>query len=355
MSTSYTPNLSLPVYDEGDNPGAGSKTEKTGGGLNQQMTILDDVVGVGHSAAGAHKDDVIHKNHLHSDCVDGVTLEKDAVNDYLKMKSGGIGTTQIADDAVTAAKINSDVAGNGLGQEAGGALKVNLDETTLTTVADVMAVKDYGITSGKLASGAVIAGKIGTGGISAAGQFAAGVVDSTALGAAAVIAAKIGADAIVAGHIATGAIDDSAAFEAGVVNNAALASDAVTAAKIAHDNKRTQCFFTLAWTTVTTGTYGKCNGELTSATVGVPMPRAGSLVAASFCRGNGGVDSYAEVYGTKVFAQGDKISVRIDDIAAIWNVIILKNGSNFVSGGDFELTATPTAPCMLSICVEFDD
>lgn len=148
MSTTYTPNLSLPVYDEGDNPGAGSKTATTGGGLNQQMTILDNAVGVGHTAAGAHRDDVIDGNSLKSTVADGSTLE-----------------------------------------------------TSAGTGAKTIRIKDLGVTSGKLASGAVVAGKIANGAIDASAQIVDGVVSTGKIADSGVTTIKINDDAVTAGKI----------------------------------------------------------------------------------------------------------------------------------------------------------
>lgn len=77
-----------------------------------------------------------------------------------------------------------------------------------------------------LAAAAVTAGKIGVGGVSNANQFAAGVVDSSALGSAAVIAGKI----------AAGGVSAANQFGAGVVDATALAANAVITAKILDAN-----------------------------------------------------------------------------------------------------------------------
>lgn len=68
----------------------------------------------------------------------------------------------IADDAVTKEKINSDVAGDGLSQAAGGELDVNVDDTTIETSTDTLQVKDLGIGTAKLAATSVEASKLGS-------------------------------------------------------------------------------------------------------------------------------------------------------------------------------------------------
>lgn len=105
---------------------------------------------------------------------DGTTLE--IVGDNLQIVDGGIDTTQLADDGVTAAKINSDVAGDGLTQNGtDGSLQVNADSSTLEVSGDALQVKADGITGTHLAAG--IAGNGLT--QDASGNFDIGTDDST--------------------------------------------------------------------------------------------------------------------------------------------------------------------------------
>lgn len=68
-----------------------------------------------------------------------------------------LGSTGIASTAVTAAKINADVAGLGLVKNGGtGALDVNVDGSTLEINTDIVRVKDGGITSAKILDGAIL-------------------------------------------------------------------------------------------------------------------------------------------------------------------------------------------------------
>ena len=96
--------------------------------------------------------------------VDDVGIE--IATDTLQLKDGGVATDKIADDAVTAAKINADVAGDGLvANGTSGALDVNVDGSTLTTDADALKVADAGITETQLATsvaGDGLAGGAGT-------------------------------------------------------------------------------------------------------------------------------------------------------------------------------------------------
>jgi hypothetical protein len=64
--------------------------------------------------------------------------------------SGTIGTSDIADGAVTAAKLAAAVAGAGLSGAGGSALAVNVDDSTLNIPVDTLQIKDSGVTAAKL-------------------------------------------------------------------------------------------------------------------------------------------------------------------------------------------------------------
>jgi len=73
---------------------------------------------------------------------------------------GQVATGGITDGAVTAAKIASAVAGNGLAGGAGTALSVNVDDSTIEINSDSLRVKDSGISTAKLADDSVTSTKI---------------------------------------------------------------------------------------------------------------------------------------------------------------------------------------------------
>lgn len=83
--------------------------------------------------------------------VDGTTLEINAGN--LRLKDAAVTAAKISSSAVTATKINADVAGSGLTQALSGALDVNADNSTLEISADALRIKDAGVTAAKLNSG----------------------------------------------------------------------------------------------------------------------------------------------------------------------------------------------------------
>jgi hypothetical protein len=87
-------------------------------------------------------------------------------NKFDDLEPAAVGTASVADGTITAAKLAADAV-------------------------ETAAIKNLNVTSGKLAADSVIAGKIADGAVDAVGCFAAGVVDTAALGALAVTAAKI--------------------------------------------------------------------------------------------------------------------------------------------------------------------
>lgn len=89
-------------------------------------------------------------------------------SNQLELKDAGVVTEKINNDAVTAAKINSDVAGDGLSQDGLGALQVNVDTVTLEISSDSLRIKDSGVSELKIADSAVTTSKINDDAVTAA-------------------------------------------------------------------------------------------------------------------------------------------------------------------------------------------
>lgn len=113
--------------------------------------------------------------------VDDTTVEINASNQLI-VKAGGIGTTQLADSAVSTVKIadgaittdklNANIiVTDGVlsietsGTEAEKGLKVNFDDTTITSIASTLVVKNGGIGTTQLADGGVTLAKLDIGNI----------------------------------------------------------------------------------------------------------------------------------------------------------------------------------------------
>jgi hypothetical protein len=165
----------------------------------------------------------------------GANLADSASIDLIKLNQASatkLGTTALADDAVTAAKLASDSAiaydsvaptidnfdGRGYVNSTSKNLQVFDGSAYQQVVAPTAGIADLAVTTGKLADGAVTTAKV------------------TALGTAAyadssVTEAKIAASAITNGKVADGAITTAKVDAAGLAA-AAIATDAITTAKV---------------------------------------------------------------------------------------------------------------------------
>lgn len=86
------------------------------------------------------------------DAITGAKIVADAVGPS-EIATSAVGTTELADAGVTEAKLAASVAGSGLAGGAGTALSVGVDGSTIEINADAIRVKDGGITNAKAASG----------------------------------------------------------------------------------------------------------------------------------------------------------------------------------------------------------
>jgi trimeric autotransporter adhesin len=165
----------------------------------------------------------------------GANLADSASIDLIKLNQASatkLGTTALADDAVTAAKLANDSAiaydsvaptidnfdGRGYVNSTSKNLQVFDGSAYQQVVAPTAGIADLAVTTGKLADGAVTTAKV------------------TALGTAAyadssVTEAKIAASAITNGKVADGAIT-TAKIDAAGLAAAAIATDAITTAKV---------------------------------------------------------------------------------------------------------------------------
>jgi hypothetical protein len=102
---------------------------------------------------------------------------------YAQITAGGIATSAVTTDkinaaAVTAAKLAAQVAGSGLVGGAGDALAVNVDDASIQIDADIVKIKDLGVTTGKINNTAVTADKLASNSVTTAKILDANVTNA---------------------------------------------------------------------------------------------------------------------------------------------------------------------------------
>jgi hypothetical protein len=95
------------------------------------------------------------------------------------------------------------------------------------------------------------------------------------------------------------------------ITTAMMQDDAITAPKISHDNNRTKFNLTFIFTAGTVNTYATHGGVVTTASLAVPMTKAGSITNMRVCDQAGNTNAQGYSYGAKTFAIGDKITVKM--------------------------------------------
>jgi len=150
MSRSLTTDGMIANWDDGDNPGAGTKDVNitSGGvGLNANFNQLKDYIKSAHNNDGSLKQDIVDGENLKTTVADGVTLQKS--NNKLK----------IVDNSITATQ-----------------LKTTTGSEAVTTAT----IRDGAVTSEKINDGAVITAKLGNAAITLA-KMGADSVDASVI------------------------------------------------------------------------------------------------------------------------------------------------------------------------------
>lgn len=169
----------------------------------------------GTISSGQIADAAVTAAKLGSAAVQTANIASEAITTAL-VAAGAITTTTIADDAITTAKITA------------GAITAAEIATNAITAIKILA---GAVTAGKIAAGAVTATEIAANTITS-GQIAASAITSSEIAANAVTAGKVAANAITAGTIAANAVT-AGTIAAGVITATEIAAGAVTTAKIA--------------------------------------------------------------------------------------------------------------------------
>lgn len=204
------------------------------------LSELDGVLKEAQIAVG-----LINTGHIADDAISAVKIQNEAVG-VDKIGNGAITDTKLAELAVTAAKLaagavtDTKIAPNAVTGEkvASGAIsELKIANNAVTT----SKILESAITDAKIAAGAVTELKIGAGAVTNtrlaalavdAAKLAANAVTDTKIATGAVTSGKLGELAVTAAKLASGAvIEDKLAANA--VTNSKLAALAVDAAKLA--------------------------------------------------------------------------------------------------------------------------
>ena len=161
---------------------------------------------------------------------------------------------------------------------------------------------------------------------------------------------KLQIKAVKAGKIlgvGTGKAVDGATIGLNSSNELEVKDNGVAAAKIAHDNTRTKLLLVFGVDGATN--YGVINGVVTSASVGVPIERAGCVTAVTVVDTAGVVAGDTAAYnasGTNHFAAHSKITFQIDA-----SVLIVKINGTGISD---PVTAPVGTAALVTIEIELD-
>jgi trimeric autotransporter adhesin len=309
----------------------------------------------------------------------GATVQNSATINLTYESTGKTITAVLADDAVTAAKINADVAGEALVQNASGALDVNVDGSTIEITSDALNVKDAGITTAKiadvnvttakLADSAVTTGKVADDAITAAKLAAdvagAALVQNGTTGAMDVnvdgSTIEITSDALNVkdSGITTAKLADSA------VTTAKINDEAVTAAKLATDSVTTVKIADSAVTTAKVADGSITFAKMSSADVETDLMTSASaskLVTAQAAKNyadavaqglslhqevrlgttanlNATYDNGTAGSGATLTNSGSQVALSVDGISAVLgDRILVKNQTDAKQNGIYDVT-----------------
>jgi trimeric autotransporter adhesin len=228
------------------------------------------------------------------DLIDVSSIDIDKLDQASTTK---LGTTALADDAVTAAKLADDSSiavqttapvsdnfeGRGYYNTTSGALQVFDGSAYQQVVAPTAGIGDLQVTTGKLADGAVTTAKVTALGTAA---YADSSVTTAKIADGAVTAAKIATDSITATQVAPNAIGASELAD-NAVDTASIVNLAVTEAKLGDGsvtvNKLGNLAVTDAKIAATTISYGKLNladGSVPGAKIATDSITATQIAAA---------------------------------------------------------------------------
>lgn len=139
-----------------------------------------------------------------------------------KIADANVTTAKIANNAVTATQLASSVAGNGLSGGAGTALSVDVDDQTIILNGQQnLALKDLGVSSGKIADSAIGEAKIGSGAVTTS-KIASNAITTSLLADSNVTTAKIADGAVTSDKLASSLRNLTFAADSGTADSVAL-------------------------------------------------------------------------------------------------------------------------------------
>ena len=208
-------------------------------GTIASLQIADDAVTNAKIAIDAIQGDVIAagaitETTIAADAVTNAKIAIDAVRANV-IEAGAITSAKIAADAITATKLADDAVTNS--KIAVDAIQANVIEAGAITETKI---GDSAITTAKIDANAITAAKIDAGAVTAT-EIASNAITSAKIDAGAVTASEIASNAITAVKIDAGAITTakidanaitSAKIDTGAVTATEIASNAITSAKI---------------------------------------------------------------------------------------------------------------------------
>ena len=199
-------------------------------GTIASLQIADDAVTNAKIAVDAIQGDVIAagaitETTIAADAVTNAKIAIDAVRANV-IEAGAITSAKIAADAITATKLADDAVTNA--KIAVDAIQANVIEAGAITETKI---GNSAITTAKIDANAITSAKIDAGAVTAT-EIASNAITSAKINAGAVTASEIAADAITAVKINAGAIT-TAKIEANAITSAKIDTGAVTASEIA--------------------------------------------------------------------------------------------------------------------------
>jgi len=183
-------------------------------------------------------------------------------------------------------------------------------------------------------------------------KIAAAFADNSTLETSAATGAKtirIKDAGVTKAKLAADVCDDTT-IELDASNGLQVKDDGITAPKISHDNTRTKVCFVCNIATSAGTDYAVCSGAQLSASMGIPMPRAGSITKISVCDA-GSLLSGTAVYGAKTFTAGQFLTVYWQDSDGYVYVKVVGTSTTLTPSA----TVSLTTPAVVVIEVEFDD